>query len=127
MSEPVWELPAVPAFDWQPLGWVPHVDAPTPDAGGLDARTQEAEAQREAAEWMSSVLNTVPVIGTFKHLAEAFWGHDLVTGDDKPWWERLLSIGAAVNEGAEIVEGVHDTWEVVPAAHPEPTAGVPEK
>lgn len=145
MSAPDWTLPKVEPLGWEPTAWVPEPEESNaePDGALRDAGAHYAQIERAGqagGRFLSNWANTTG-IGDYKELAEVFADRDLITGEDKDWWEHVLAVGGLV---LEKVDKVVDTIQAgkagldfaiefgraardAPNAPIPPAAGVPEE
>jgi hypothetical protein len=125
MSEPAWEIETLEPFEWvlhtdeledanaSPTNALPFPSGdPAPGDGGMWIPPQagadgewtfipEHELQ-EGRRRVSAFMNLTPVFGTAKQLWEAYTGVDVVTGEEVPMWERVLSVIAAFTDGTKV-------------------------
>lgn len=94
-------MSAPPDFELPPIEMpfpVEPLDPPPPTQEELRAEMAKLrkEEDENSAELASAILTLIPFIGEGKGLVDFFRGEDLITGEEKAWWERILNVASCL-------------------------------
>jgi hypothetical protein len=92
-APPDFELPPVEMpFEVQPLDPPP----PSPEELRAELARQRKEEDEDTDELASGIVDMIPFIGEGKGLVDSFRGEDLISGEHKSWWQRVLNVAASL-------------------------------